>query len=297
MQTKTVHVAYGQDTPAYAEIELAVPADATNEQIVELVKAKAMADAENMTFEPNFEWTGLRIVAIRDDSQIDLVATDVPIVASADDLGRAAQLALNGRGDFHRGVLSEAARQGFKVQPKVAVALGLADAYVEHATSMPEIGDFAPFKLVVEANARSEDGESPDYAEVEVTPALLRRIAKVAATCMAADIRAAHLDDNDGVWPESDLNMRGTDLVVMHGPDPTAEFWWSGHPKHSDYYCETRALDLRQILACVTTGPKAQSTLPDGFAWVNEVLFYTPNYLGGTNYLVETYLEAQAENA
>ena len=297
MQTKIVHVAYGQDTPAYTAIQLAVPADATNEQIVDLAKAKAMADAENMTFEPDFDWLGLRIVAIRDDSQSGLVATDVPIVASADDLGRAAQLALNGRGDFHRGVSSEAARQGFKVQPKVAVALGLADAYIEHATSMPEIGDFAPFKLVVEANACSEDGESPDYAEVEVTPALLRQIAKAAATCMAADIRVAHLDGDDGVWPDSDLNMRGTDLVVMHRPGPSANFWWSGHPKHSDYDCETRALDLRQILACVTTGPKAQSTLPDGFAWVNEVLFYAPSCYDGTDYLVETYLEAQAENA
>lgn len=107
---------YGQDTPAYADTILEVPLDATDEQIIEQAKAFEFGD---LVFDPSWDWSGARIVEIADTgSDGRIVAADVPLEVSGEDLGLITQLVL--RGQSHpKALLEEAERQGLVVEPSI----------------------------------------------------------------------------------------------------------------------------------------------------------------------------------
>jgi hypothetical protein len=62
---KKITITYAQNTPAYASMELEVPDDASNEQIIEAAKTHADRVGD-LVFSPSYDWEDLRIFDIRD---------------------------------------------------------------------------------------------------------------------------------------------------------------------------------------------------------------------------------------
>jgi hypothetical protein len=277
-KSRKLLVTLGQDTPAYADLDIDVPADATPDRIIEIAKEKAIhfvgADENNLQFIPTGDWTGLRIVAITEQTSEGFVclAEDVSIEPSGEDLGIVAKGVLTGTVPAGA-LLHEAERQGISVCPRVKTLL--ADADVVQTDDGVQIHEFTPFTLVVDAFACASDGDAPLYAAVTMTPALLGEIVRIARIAKDAEICLVHIDADDGVWNDTDesLRMWGTDLVVMpsRGALKEASFFWQGHPKHADYNCETRAIDVDDLLACMGN---SEPKLPNGFRRDRGVLFY-----------------------
>lgn len=157
-----------------------------------------------------------------------------------------------------------------------------------------DIPQFTPFTLVIDAFACDEYGDCPPYAETTVTPEFLQSLAHHVGVCGAAGVRAAHIGDYDCVWhdPQDDLRMRGTDLVIMpsFGAFGGASFFFQGHKKHANYNCETRAIDLKNLIACIGEAGE----LPVGFKRERGVLFYDGGF-GTIEDLVEQYLESDED--
>lgn len=156
-----------------------------------------------------------------------------------------------------------------------------------------QVTNFNPFTLVVDAWACDEYGDSPSYAEIAMTQALLAEIVRISRIAKDAQIRVAHIDSNDGIWGDPDgslpLRMRGTGLVIMpsRGSLGESSFFWQGHPKHADYNCETRAIDLKDLLACIGN---AGADLPNGFRRERDVLFCGADS-GVIDELIEQYFD------
>ena len=283
-----VIVTWGQDTPAYAEstIEIEVQGDATDENIIAAVKAKADTVGE-LVFLPSWDWSGLRIVDIT-KADGACVANDIPIEPCGEDLGIVAHEVMTGKAG-PMALVYEAERQGIDVHPSVARAIESAQTTVSAMKDF-QIPAFTPFTLVMQAFVCDENGEGPAYAKILVTPELLRKIAALAASMQTLGIRSAHVDDDDGIWADGDesYRMRGTDMVVMPLPGgfEKASFFFQGHPKHVDYNCETRAVDLKDLIACIGKAGE----LPTGFEREYGVLFYDGGW-GSINDLVRMYME------
>lgn len=265
-----VTVTWGQDTPAYATEVIEVPDDANDGQIIEAVMARADA-VGNLVFDPSYDWTGLRAVEISapDGRVID---NDVAIEPSGEDLGLVVRNVMSGAVSLEA-MLHEAERQNIVPAQEVIGALKLAGDAMAARKALPEIPSFTPYQLVIDAFACNQDGDSPSYAAIEVKPEFLAKIARVSAAASAAGIRVAHVDADNGIWsdPDNSLRMRDSELVVYpkHGAGNTS-FWFRGHPKNADYDCETRAIDLNDLITSVST----DGELPSGFERDRGVLFY-----------------------
>ena len=179
---------------------------------------------------------------------------------------------------------------GYKNFDTLSGVLKQSEPAATQPQDLPVVPEFTPFTLVIDAFACDEYGDGPDYAEATITPEFLEEMLRRVATCASAGIRAAHFNEDDGVWhdPQDELRMRGTDLVIMpsRGALAEASFFFQGHRKHADYNCETRAIDIKDLLACIGNAGE----LPMGFARERGVLFYD----GGSalvSDLVESYFE------
>lgn len=115
---KEITVRLGQDTPAYAEFKMTVPDNATNDEIVGMVKDVAYDKSCDLNFDSSFDWTGLRAVEILDES-MECIASDVPVEPSGEDMGLVAKSVLTGAVS-PLALLQEAERQGVCVNPDVA---------------------------------------------------------------------------------------------------------------------------------------------------------------------------------
>jgi hypothetical protein len=90
--------------------------------------------AGDLVFKPSWDWTGLRIVEI-EDSRLGVLADDLPLEASGEDLGLIAHSVLRGQ-ILPIELLHEAERQGVKVDPKIAAWLrGSTPTLVDDATT------------------------------------------------------------------------------------------------------------------------------------------------------------------
>ena len=285
-----VIVTWGQDTPAYAEstIEIEVQGDATDANIIAAVKAKADTVGD-LVFLPSWDWSGLRIVDIT-KADGACVANDIPIEPCGEDLGIVAHEVMTGTAG-PMALVHEAERQGINVHPDVARAIESAQTAVS-ATKNFQIPAFTPFTLVIEAFACDEHGDGPSCAEVTVTSEWLARVASLSASSRSLGICAAHVNDDDGIWddPDESLRMRSTEMVVMplreaFGMTMTS-FFFQGHPKHADDNCETRLIDLNDLIACIGNA----GDLPIGFKREYGVLFYDGGS-GSINALVRMYME------
>ncbi len=113
---KKVYITYGQDTPAYANSILDVPDAATDEEIIAAAKSVEIGD---LVFDPSYDWAGARIVELSEVATGRVVATDIPLEISGEDLGLIAQMVLSGQVK-PKALLDEAERQGLSVSPEVA---------------------------------------------------------------------------------------------------------------------------------------------------------------------------------
>ena len=143
---QTITITYAQNTPAYASMELEVPDDASEEQIIEVAKANADR-VGNLVFDPSYDWEDLRIFDIR-GPEGRLIAEGVQIDGpfAADEMSFLARSFLKGDSAFSK-LRGLAVREGVLPAPD---ATGLAGS---------------KFDLVVEAvRAWDEHGHDDDPA-------------------------------------------------------------------------------------------------------------------------------------
>ena len=107
--------------------------------------------------------------------------------------------------------------------------------------------------LILEAYAKSEYGDGPAWARVDLTPEFVSQVKRLSKLCTDNKLRAVTTFDAPDAWDaEDELRLRGDGLEV-HGDS----FWFTSSPKHSDYEVETRSmlvLDLEKALAGESNG-------------------------------------------
>ena len=287
-----VVITAGQDTPAYATAVISVAPDATDQQIVEAAKSAVESLVDNLIFDPSYDWSGLRLVEIaKEDGTV--VAGDIPIDPSGEDLGLVTQNVLSGACGI-AALEQEAERQGLRVDSRTSQALDLAAKFRQAMSGLPEIPEFKPFTLMVEAFSVDSDGACPRAMRLEVNHDLLSFIAHVSARLKAAGVRTGVVYGPTGVWRGNTyLNMGNTDVVVM--PDERlddgefmddATFSWRSQPRHASYVCETRGVTLRDVLE-FANNPASRI---DGYLMRDGVLYYA-----GSD--VEDFVEMCLEDA
>ena len=294
---RKIILTWGQDTPCYVDQDMEVPDDTTPEQMLALAREQA-DNVGSLVFDPSYDWSGLRLVAAVEfiDGEEICHAEDVPMEVSGEDVGIVAQGVL--RGTVPVGALvQEAERQDIDVSPAVEQALLLADRIVtqEKGSTIPALEETRT--LVLEAFACDEYGDGPAYAEISLTPSLVKEMVRLAAIGKAAGMRVVHVDSSDGIWGGDDdaFRMRGTDMVVMpsvHGSMGESSVYWKGHPKHAYYNCETRSFDLNDLLACLA----GEAVEERGFAEQDGVLFWDGNN-GGVQDLIDNYFKSNPPEA
>lgn len=132
---------FGQDTPAYADMEIEVPDGASEDQIRAAVLDRA-DEVGNMEFAPSYDWTGLRVVSVTAPDG-DCLLENIPIEPSGEDLGLEAMLWLRGRSTFVN-VLAETRRQGILSPVDVPPPNLCFDLVIEAMRSWDEGGDDLP---------------------------------------------------------------------------------------------------------------------------------------------------------
>ena len=317
MSGNKIVVQLGQDTPAYATFIM--DADASMEDI----KTEARQQAGNLTFKPSWDWSGLRIVDItRNDGAC--LGSDIALERCGEDLGLVTENWLRGiipfsslRGEAERqGVLREAsddhpmrtlqAEYHFKEEaaPKVVRFMAPKDAGPDEITMLAHKAivqltaqhriipaepsyelAFAPFKLVIEVFALDEHGDSPGAAMIEMNAGFVRHLQRLSSLCLNNKLWVVKEDDTPA-WDDESLNMRGDLLTVSR----EGNFWYSAHPKHQDYNCETRSINIDSLLAAIARRDDAEQ---DGqcFRWVDGVLFYAADH-GYVLDMAENWLQA-----
>lgn len=131
------------------------------------------------------------------------------------------------------------------------------------------------FRLAIKAFYLGEEGESPEFAALDVSRDFLSKVASYAALARAAGFRSAHIEWSREVWsdpdPENALNMGSTDLVVMpsYGATQDIGIFFQAKPKHASYQCETQVVLLSDLTACL------EGDCPQGYSRRGGVLFAT----------------------
>ena len=168
-----ITIEFGQDTSAYATMEVDVPDGATTEQIVEIALAKA-DDVGDLEFKASHDWSGLRIVVIH-NQQMNSLARDIPIEVDYHCLGQAAadllsEDASRTRATFQT-LLKAARRQGVIESPTIPA-------------------DARPFDLVLEVLEDLE--QTPECAILPgVDATLIDRLDAAALLVRAGDLEHA----------------------------------------------------------------------------------------------------------
>lgn len=148
-----------------------------------------------------------------------------------------------------------------------------------------------PTTLYVSAFACDEWGESPAWAKVTLDQPLIDAVLSMQQLCIADGLDETSRSWGVEAWGRgAELLLRGEKLTV------TAHSWWmQAYPKHADYECQTRMIDIAWLLDAFST---RQST--DFLAWRKDILVYdsSGNCQGLVDELVddgeldESYLDA-----
>ncbi len=124
-----------------------------------------------------------------------------------------------------------------------------------------------PLTLYVEAFACDEWADGPSWAKVPLDQELVSALLGMQSLC---DEKA--LDQVSRSWfvqewgDRHDLRLRGEELQV------SARSWWiSAYPKHGDYKCETRVMDIQWLLDAVQGHKQSEY-----FLLRRDVLIYDP---------------------
>ena len=152
-----------------------------------------------------------------------------------------------------------------------------------------------PVTLYVNAFSCDEWGEGPTWCKLTIDQHFIDTVLELQALCKAKGLDQTTKSWGVDAWGQSDsLNLRDEDLAVgKHS-------WWiRARPKHADYDCETRMLDIGWLLEAL-----GNRTSTEYLAWRKDVLLYdsASNIKGMVEELVdneeldESYLDELADN-
>lgn len=177
-----------------------------------------------------------------------------------------------GLGSLTRELVLHLAQQGALGQEDLKVFLEAFDDLHKDLAEALVVPEFEPTVLVIEAVANDDNGEGPGSTSIEITPDFLRSIISKATALHAMGLEYGHDGGWDHAWddPDEEFRMSGTDLVICPGRTPS--FWFHGHPKHALYSCESREIDLKQLLGALWA-LEVEGELPDNFVEQRGVLF------------------------
>lgn len=95
-------------------------------------------------------------------------------------------------------------------------------------------------KVVIDAFASNEDGDSPSYVVFDVDQPFLERLVELVAVCDEHGLTEARIAKYPDWGPgniEEQLRLTNGELVVLRG----GSFWFTDQPKHYDYSVSSRA--------------------------------------------------------
>lgn len=139
-----------------------------------------------------------------------------------------------------------------------------------------EAEQFKPFRLVIDAYALDEWGDGPLYAIVTVNQAFLDRLQRLHRLCVDEKLESASISAWPDEWNGDDeLHFRGDSMHVWSD----GRFWFSTRPKHAEYQCECRGVDIEQLCAIAKAGPDVDLQ-EESIRWLNGVLYVAGNETG-----------------
>lgn len=107
-----------------------------------------------------------------------------------------------------------------------------------------------PKELFVLAFACDENGDSADWARIDLNNGFLERVLRLREMCKTQKLEHVCVDDQPAYWHDpSEVSIRGESLYVSEG-----SFWFRGTPKHCDYAVETRSVDIEGLLKLLQGG-------------------------------------------
>ena len=139
--------------------------------------------------------------------------------------------------------------------------------------------------LVMQVVPCADDVEFfPDFAVIQVTPALLERLRSLSAVCAREGLSRVAVDMALDRWAEdSEYSMRGERLEVRG-----QQFCFAARRKHSGSEVETIDMSIGALLETLGT---ADAQLPMGWAWRDKTLFAADG-LEALEYLQESFASA-----
>lgn len=140
----------------------------------------------------------------------------------------------------------------------------------------PEIEQRLPqgVRLYIEAYS-DDDGQSyPTFVGMDLNRETLERVLRRARTCVSEELSMV-ADSNR--WPDDveegddvEVDIHFWSMRVTAGT-----FWFRGEPKYGGW-CETRAVDIRDLLLALQPESNSSEQLPPGFRWYGGALLYSP---------------------
>ncbi len=107
-----------------------------------------------------------------------------------------------------------------------------------------------PLTLYVEAFSCDEWAEGPSWAKVTIDQQFVDTVLELQALCTSQKLDQVSRSWFVEKWgDDGQLRLQGEDLQV--GP---RSWWIRARPKHADYDCETRMLDISWLLDCLQKG-------------------------------------------
>lgn len=101
--------------------------------------------------------------------------------------------------------------------------------------------------VFIEAYACDSYGDGPKFAKLEVTPGFCDRLASLQQLCVDRNLSELRVYEGPDVWGpgniEDELRLSDAELVVTK-----TSFWFTDHPKHTDYSIETRAQGIQAFI-------------------------------------------------
>jgi hypothetical protein len=143
------------------------------------------------------------------------------------------------------------------------------------------------FKLVIEATAQTDFGDSPGYAVIEVDQAFLDRLATLSRVCSNNGLQSVTVSGGPAQWERKDeLGITGDSLHVWGD-----SFWYEAYPKHDSYGIETRGIEIQELKRIGIAGANSD-TENEYFEWNEGVLFFSDGISGE---LADRYLMCEAK--
>lgn len=120
--------------------------------------------------------------------------------------------------------------------------------------------------LILGAHAVSDHADGPAWARIELTEGFLQRVEQLSALCVEHSLRSVTTGDRPAEWDLEDELRLSYDRLEVHGES----IWFSCSPKHGSYKCETRGIDLAQLMALFKGGPEDDFIFEGDFIFADE---------------------------